>query len=210
MYLIIFYTRQSAIEGRGLFAAKFIPKGTIVYFYSCTDQFYSKEKLESLSEEEKQRLFRYGVEDEFGNWNMTETGPDIVEANHSCDANILSLFVDGLYCDIAIRDIYEDEEITIDYGMFYSSYPWQIECKCDSPICRKIIGSGIPIASDIKNLWHSRLTEAAKYIFNVKQPLFSIDNGRAKILAQAIMGKQHPRIFSYTKFSMISDDNNGA
>jgi len=49
------------------------------------------------------------------------------DANHSCDANILSLFVDGIYCDIAARDIQAGEEVTIDYGLFYSSFQWNYD-----------------------------------------------------------------------------------
>ncbi len=206
MYLIKIYQKQSIIEGNGLFAAEFIPKGTIIYLYGNTDRFYSKEELIRLSEEEKQNLLKYGVEDEFGNWNMTDTGQCLVEANHSCDANILSLFVDGIYCDIVIRDIQQDEEITIDYGMFYSSYKWHLDCKCNSPLCRKIIGSSVPINSEIRNLWHSRISDAVKHIFLVKQPLFLIDNIETMSLAQALKGKQNQSVFPYTKFCLMSDN----
>jgi len=207
MYLIKIRSRQSRIEGNGLFAGEFIPIGTIVYFYGSTDRFYSKGELKRLSEEEKQSLFKYGVEDELGNWNMTETGQCLVEANHSCDANILSLFVDGIYCNIAIRDIHAGEEITIDYGMFYNSYPWHLECKCNSPLCRKIIGCGIPIDSKTIDLWHFRTSEAIKHIFLVKQPLFLNDDVKAMSLAQAIRKKRNPTVFPYIKFSMISENS---
>ena len=207
MYLIKIHSSQSIIEGNGLSAGEFIPKGTIVYFHSSADRFYSKGELRWLSEEEKQSLFKYGVEDEYGNWNMTETGQCVVEANHSCDANILPLFVDGIYCDIAIRDIHESEEITIDYGLFYSSYPWHLECKCNSPLCRKIIGFGIPIDSKTIDLWHLRISEAVKHIFSVRQPLLSIDNIESTSLAQAIKEKRNPTVFPYIKFSLISENS---
>lgn len=210
MYLVDTYIKPSSIEGKGFFAKEFIPKGVVVYFYGDLDRFYSKGELRSLSDKEKKLLFKYGVEDEFGNWNMTETGLDAIEANHSCDANILSLYVDGIYCDIAVKDIQEDEEITIDYGMFYSSYSWQMKCNCKSSICRKVAGSGIFINSNTKDLWYSRINEAVKHIFEVNQPLFSLENNNARRLTESIKGKLNPRVFSYTKFILISRNNNVA
>jgi len=210
MYIVDTYTEPSSIEGKGFFAKEFIPKGVVVYFYGDSDRFYSKGELKSLTDKEKELLFKYGVEDEFGNWNLTETGLEAIEANHSCDANILSLFVDGIYCDIAVKDIQEDEEITIDYGMFYSSYSWQMNCNCKSSICRKVAGSGISIDSKTKDLWYSRINESVRHIFEVNQPLFSLDNDKARVLTKAIKGKLNPRVFSYTKFTLISRDNKGA
>jgi len=207
MYLIKIHPKQSIIEGNGLFAGELIPKGTIVYLYSSADRFYSKGELRWLPEQEKQSLFRYGVEDEFGNWNMTETGQYPVEANHSCDANILPLFVDGIYCDIAVRDIHEGEEITIDYSMFYSSSAWYLECNCNSPLCRKIIGCGIPIDSKTIDLWHLRILDAIKHILSVEQPIFLIDDIKAMNLAQAIREKRNPTLFPYIKFSLISKNS---
>jgi hypothetical protein len=211
MYLVKTYRRQSEIEGKGIFARQSIPKGTIVFIYGQTEKLYTKEDLQSLPEEERERrlklIFEYGVEDEHGNWNVTEGGPDVGDINHSCNANILSLFVDGIYCDIAVRDIQKDEEITIDYGMFYSSFPWTMECRCSSPLCRKTVGSGIPVDPRTRDMWHSRISEATKHIFEVDQPLFTTENEAARRLSLAVKEKRNknPRIFPYLKFSLISE-----
>jgi hypothetical protein len=199
MYLTNIYKNFSCIEGKGIFAGETISQGTIVFYCSIYDNYLSKKEFQSLSREEKDRLCKYGVEDESGNWIVTDG-----DANHSCDANILSLFVDGLYCDIAIRDILIGEEITIDYGLFYSSFPWTMSCKCNSSKCRGVVGSGLSVDSHTQELWHSRISEAANRIFDVKQTLFTRDDKRARELTIALRSKKNPKIFPYIKFSLIS------
>ncbi len=202
MYLVKIYKNRSRISGEGIFAGEPIFKGTIVFYYSSDDTYLSRNEFQSLSHEEKCKLYEYGVEDEAGNWIVTDG-----DANHSCDANILSIFIDGLYCDIAVKDIRIGEEITIDYGLFYSSFPWRMVCKCNSSICRGVAGSGLSVDAQTKDLWHSRISEAISRIFDVKQPLFSRKDARARALASALRLKQNPKIFPYIKFSLISDQD---
>lgn len=188
----------SCIEGDGIFAGEPIPKGTIVFYYSYSDVYVSKKEFQYLSNFEKQQIYKFGVEDEYGNWIVTEG-----DANHSCDANILSIFVDGLYCDIAVKDIQIDEEITIDYSLFYSSFPWKMICRCHSCNCRGIVGSGIAVDSQTQELWHSRISEAAGRIHHVRQALFSREDEPARALTFALRSRQSPMIFPYIKFSLI-------
>jgi hypothetical protein len=188
----------SCIEGDGIFAGEPIPKGTIVFYYSHSDVYVSKKEFQHLSNFEKQQIYKFGVEDEYGNWIVTEG-----DANHSCDANILSIFVDGLYCDIAVKDIQIDEEITIDYNLFYSSFPWKMICRCHSCNCRGIVGSGIAVDSQTQELWHSRISEAAGRIHHVRQALFSREDESARALTFALRSRHSPMIFPYIKFSLI-------
>ncbi len=199
MYAIRFYKNKSRIDGNGVFAGEFIPKGTIVYYYGSSDTYLSKKEFQLLSDEKKMQLYERAAEDEAGNWLVTDG-----DANHSCDANILSIFVDSQYCDIAVRDIHVDEEITIDYGLLYSSFSWCMACKCQSPHCRKIIELGISVDAQTQGLWFSRISDAAKHIFEVEQKLFLLEDERAKALTRSIKSKQNPRIFPYIKFSLIS------
>jgi len=198
VYLTKVSKNISCIDGDGIFAGEPIPKGTIVFYYSNNDVYVSKEEFQHSSNFEKQQIYKFGVEDEYGNWIVTEG-----DANHSCDANILSIFVDGLYCDIAVKDIQIDEEITIDYGLFYSSFPWKMTCKCHSSNCRGIVGSGIAVKSQTQELWHSRISEAAGRIHHVRQDLFSREDERARELTLALRSRNSPKIFPYVKFSLI-------
>jgi hypothetical protein len=199
VYLIKVYKNSSCIEGEGVFAGEPISKGTIVFYYSSNDAYIFKKDFQSLSNFEKNRICKLGVEGEDGNWIVTDG-----DANHSCDANILSLFVDGLYCDIAVKDILKGEEITIDYGLFYSSFPWEMTCRCHSYNCRGIFGSAIAIDSQTQELWHSRISEAAGLMHHVRQPLFFRDDESARALTFALRSRHKPRIFPYIKFSLIS------
>lgn len=199
MYLNKIYKDKSRIDGIGIFAGESIPKGTIVFYYSSYDYYIFKKDFQCLSNKEKERVIECGVEDEKGDWIVAEG-----DANHSCDANILSIFVDGLYCDIAVKDISAGEEITIDYGLFYSSFPWKMTCRCRSSNCRQIVGSGIAVDFQTQMLWHSRISEAAQRIQCVKQALFSTDDESAKELTIALKSRLDLNIFPYIKFSLIS------
>lgn len=198
MYLHKIYKENSLIDGVGIFAGESIPKGTIIFYYSSNDVYISKKEFQCSSCFEKQQICKFGVEDEFGKWIVTDG-----DANHSCDANILSMFVDGLYCDVAVKDIRIGEEITIDYGLFYSSFPWKMTCRCHSSNCRGIVGSGFSIDSQTQELWHSRISEAAGRIHQVRQALFSREDERARELTLALRSRNSPKIFPYVKFSLI-------
>jgi uncharacterized protein len=198
MYLPKIYKDNSLIDGEGIFAGESIPKGTIVFYCSNNDAYVSKKEFQFSSNFEKQQIYKFGVEDECGNWIVTDG-----DANHSCDANILSLFVDGLYCDVAVEDIQIGEEITIDYGLFYSSFPWMMTCRCHSCGCRGIVGSGIAIDSRTQELWHSRISQAAGRILHIRQPLFSKEDEPARALTLALRSRRSPKIFPYIKFSLI-------
>ena len=198
MYLPTIYKNRSIIDGEGIFAGEPISKGTIAFYYSSEDVYVSKKEFQSISNFKKNQIYKFGVEDEYGNWIVTDG-----DANHSCDANILSIFVDGLYCDIAVKDIQIHEEITIDYGLFYSSFPWKMTCRCHSSNCRGIVGSGFSIDSQTQELWHSRISEAAGRIHQVRQALFSREDERARELTLALRSRNSPKIFPYVKFSLI-------
>ena len=199
MYAVKISGDASPIEGRGIFAEEFIPGGTIVFFYSCEDRFIPKDVFRSSPDDRKEIFFRYGVEDEAGNWLVKE---DCI--NHSCDASILSMFVDGMYCDIAVRDINIGEEITIDYGLFYSSFTWSMECNCNATICRRFFGSGLPVDIAARDLWYTRISGAVGRIFDVEQHLFKIDDENARALTAALIAKKNPKVHPFIKFSLIS------
>ena len=203
MYLVKTSIHESSIEGNGIFADEYIPLGTIIYFFKKSDAIISVNEISSLPDEEKNKIVKYGMQDESGNWLLGEGEEKL---NHSCDANSLSLFVDDIYCDIAVRDISEGEEITADYSLFYSTFPYEIECNCNSSICRKLITGGLQVDLETQRRWCMRISEAASHIFDVKQNLFSLDDEEAKRLTLAIKSKCRPRVFPYLKFSLISEE----
>lgn len=199
MYLVKVLNKKSEIEGCGTFAAEFIPRGTIIFYFGRNEKYIPKANFAALTAEAKERLYKFGVEDEWGNWAIADG-----DVNHSCDANILSLFANGIYCEIAVRDIREGEELTIDYALLYSSFPWSMRCNCGSANCRGTVGSGWPVSAQVQDQWNSRINAAAKEIFAVPQPLFSCREEKAKELALAVKLKINPGVFPFVKFSLIS------
>ncbi|MDE2029516.1 MAG: SET domain-containing protein-lysine N-methyltransferase [Alphaproteobacteria bacterium] len=117
--------RDSAIHGRGLYAARPFRKGEIVVKWN--PRRLSRAEAENLAEAEQPYLefiegaaFLMGVPERY--------------INHSCDPNTMP----GDRCDIAKRDIATGEEITGDYADFYIP-GGRMDCSCGSPKCRSIV-----------------------------------------------------------------------
>src|SRR5690348_16711111 len=97
--------RESAIQGRGLYAKRVFNPGEIVLRWDLAHTI-PREELATLSEEER----RY-------THPLNEQQTLIVQAperfvNHSCDGNTEV----REFCDVAVRRIQVGEEITSDYG----------------------------------------------------------------------------------------------
>jgi hypothetical protein len=203
MYLIKTKILQSPIEGKGYFADEDIPIGTIIYFYGENDKRFSKEEFEKLEKNEKDRLLEFAVEDEFGNWVETCTGP---YTNHSCDPNIMPLFISGYYTDIAVKDIKKGDEITIDYSQFFSSTKWKMECNCGTKRCRKTIGFGLNPNFETEKLWRTRLSSAIEMLPKVPQPIFQSEDNFAIKISKILKSIEKPALGKYVKFSLIKED----
>lgn len=148
--------------GVGIFAASFIPKGTLVYVQDALEIELSPSKFDGLDEPLKSMAEKYSFIDPRGyrilSWDTAKY------VNHSCDPNTMSA---GYGFEIAIRDIEDGEQITDEYGLFNLQH--DIECLCGSENCRKVIRS-----TDIDRFyrrWDERIKEALKHMRDVEQPL---------------------------------------
>jgi|SRR5690606_2060669 len=125
--------RASAIQGLGLFATEFIPKGTVVWTQNEHDARFTVEEFLGLPPEVQRLCHVY--RDGFA---LAGDGSEVM--NHSCDPNCAGPDDDSL---IAIRDILPGEEITYDYatseiaGHIFSGW----ECRCGAPNCRRVISA---------------------------------------------------------------------
>ena len=127
MLLVITRIGQSRIHGLGLFAAQFIPKGTTVWkMVPWFDLTLSNEQIEKLSGPARDQFIHCGHLDMF-------TGAYVLCAdearylNHSEDPNIrCDLDSDDEDLDVAVRDIAEGEEITINYKEYDANWPLKL------------------------------------------------------------------------------------
>jgi SET domain-containing protein len=117
--------RPSSIHKFGAFAGSFIPKGTILPWENTREM--SQEEFSKLPPNERRFT-------DIQDGKMFLVGEPERYVNHSCDNNTAP----GPLCDIAIRDIKEDEEITSDYSNFFI-LDGSFKCDCGSRNCRGVI-----------------------------------------------------------------------
>lgn len=121
-------------KGYGLFSERFIQQGELVM--RDEGQIATREQYFSLPP--KVREWAYQVDEELVLMPVDPKNiTDEWYVNHSCDPNTI-LRTDGEW--YARRDIYPDEEITADYGLFWTNpflEAFEINpCRCGATTCR--------------------------------------------------------------------------
>lgn len=103
--------KESEIHGKGIFASRFIPEGTLILIIKG-EVIDETECMRREDEEENVYIFWNG-----DNYIDTSNSTDIKYINHSCDNNCEVADNDKSSLSlIAARDILPEEELTIDYG----------------------------------------------------------------------------------------------
>ena len=111
----------STIHGIGLFAAEFIPKGTMTWrFDRSVDGIYTKSEVDRLAEPKYTEIlgmhFAY-LSKQTGRY--VDCGDDARFMNHADEPNTIEVVKEEEERpNVAARDIQKGEEITIDYGLF--------------------------------------------------------------------------------------------
>ncbi len=124
--------------GSGVFATRDILKDEIIAEFKGPR--IKEADMTGIPDEVWSHFFNVGV-DEY----IIAREP-AVRTNHSCDPNA------GIARDIflvAMRDIAKGEEITFDYSVITADN-WKLECKCGSPICRKVISNYVDLPEAVK------------------------------------------------------------
>jgi SET domain-containing protein len=116
--------RPSSIHGYGLFAARPICAGETILDWSGCARRLSDEQVAALPPEESRYISRID-----GQYVLFLVPARFV--NHSCDPNARA----GSGRDVAVRDIAEGEEITVDY-VAEQVPDLDLLCGCGSPRCR--------------------------------------------------------------------------
>jgi len=151
--------------GYGVFAKKFIPKGTIVYVRDKLELAIPHDSHLLEDEYYADILEKYSYVGSAGEYILSWDFGRFV--NHSCEPNTIST---GYGFEIAIRNILAGEQITDDYGMF--NLRDSMDCSCGVNNCRQTI-----TALDFQN-WHGNwdilAREAIREINSVEQPLMHL------------------------------------
>ncbi len=150
--------------GYGLFARKFIPKGTITYIgdpleirYRPDDPALDRPKFRAIVE-------KYATLEPEGYYEMSWDLAKYI--NHCCNYNSLGT---GWGFEVVVRDIPADEEITDDYGLFNVDYPMTLICRFEN--CRGRVGRGD--YNNMQDQWNRDIREALTATLGVAQPLMT-------------------------------------
>jgi uncharacterized protein len=111
----------SNIQGTGLFADEFIPKGTLVWkFDPSVDEAWTKEEAEQLPEPKRTQVLSLLHAYISSHTHLyTLCGDNAIYCNHSYEPNVIDLEPDGpVELNVAARDIQQGEELTVDYRKF--------------------------------------------------------------------------------------------
>ena len=119
--------------GHGLFATRFIPKGTITWTHCEFDRVFTAGEVSRLTPAYRRIVEIFSYVDTDGNSVLCWDGGRNI--NHSCESNTLSIIH---AVDIAIRDIKPHEQITCEYGN--CNLLEELTCLCRAPRCRGMIG----------------------------------------------------------------------
>lgn len=151
--------------GWGVFATDFIPMGTIIYIKDELEITITPEVFRKMDPVLQDAVEKYSYIENQGNRIISWDHAKYV--NHCCDCNTMST---GYGFEIAIRDIFPDEEITDEYGLFNVSENMALQC--NKPNCRQILKTN-DMDAYFEN-WDKKVRNALPRILDVSQPLFHL------------------------------------
>jgi uncharacterized protein len=125
--------RTSAIHGRGLFAKSAISKGEIAVIKG--GYVLTKAQRDAIAKETGPSDIQISEGLFVGPSTAAEREGGMMHLNHSCEPN---LGMQGQIVFVALRDIEQNEELTLDYAMM-DDEPDEMRCSCGAGSCRGTI-----------------------------------------------------------------------
>jgi hypothetical protein len=158
--------------GYGVFATRFIPRGTMTWVRDKLDQAFTASRMSAMDRSYWEILEKYSFVDRNGHailcWDLARF------VNHSCEANCLGA---GYDFEIAVEDIEPGEELTDDYGTLNLAAPFA--CSCSARGCRRAV---VPDdAARYADLWDRRVQGVFSLLPHVEQPLWRFVEEKAEI-----------------------------
>lgn len=150
--------------GYGIFAKKFIPKGTLIWVIDKLDQVVTPEEFGLLPECYVPTFMWFSFLDINSNYVLCWDSGKFI--NHHCDPTCSG---SEFGFDIAIKDIQVDEEITDDYTRFIPKQHHAFKCECNANNCQEFIKFGYTIEQNRE--WQVALKSAVSEYATVEQKL---------------------------------------
>jgi hypothetical protein len=153
--------------GFGVFATRFISRGTLTWVFDELDQIVEPQRVAALAPPYRRLLDTYTFRDDVGRhvlcWDLARF------MNHSCAPCCLG--PDSSF-EVAVRDIHPGDELTDDYASLHLQAHESFRCHCGVPTCRQWVS-----AADVapcKSEWKRRIDGAMRLLTKVPQPLAPI------------------------------------
>jgi SET domain-containing protein len=158
--------------GFGVFATRFIPRGTLTWVRDELDQVVPADRIAALAPVYRALLEKYTFRDASGQYILCwDLGRFM---NHSCVPSCLGLEADF---EVAVRDIQPGEELTDDYGTLHLQAHEGFDCRCGATGCRGRVGAGDGAAQ--ADAWEALWGPALGLLGQVPQPLGPVLENRA-------------------------------
>ena len=168
--------------GRGVFATRTIPRGTITWTLCGFDRAFSPAEVAAMPPAYQEIIAEYGYIEAGGSfilcWDHARCH------NHACNPTSHAI---GNDVEIAVRDILPGELLSCEYGVL--NLTADLACRCGAPDCRRVIRGDDALRYGHK--WDARVREALPSAARVPQPLWpfvknqeavtAVLNGRAEI-----------------------------
>ena len=124
---------NSALQGRGLFAAEAIPAGEVVAVKGGA--IFGRQELLRLTPVLGAAEIQIGEDLFIGPVRVEDRESSMIFSNHSCDPNV---GIRGQIVFVTLRDVAAGEELTHDWAMTDDDQD-RMECRCGSARCRRIV-----------------------------------------------------------------------
>lgn len=153
------------LVGHGVFATKFIPKGTITYVDDPLEIHIPVDSPLFQHPVLGKVLKTYAILENDGTYEMSWDYAK--HMNHCCHSNTVTT---GWGFDVAVRDIEPGEQILCDYGMYNLDFDMDLVCELKD--CRMRIRK-----DDFDSLaerWEGQIREALTLAAEISQPLIEV------------------------------------
>lgn len=183
MYPDSYLEHVDAGKGWGVFAGRFIPRGTVVWMHDELDQVLTPARVAALPAPLREQVDRYAYVDGDGNRVLCWDHGRFM--NHACEPTTTSI---GTLLEIARRDIQQGEQLTCEYGLAHVVEGFT--CACGAPSCRgKLLPTNI---EDVWRRWDREAAEALRWALTVEQPVLGAARaaGPGAWIIQAIVDRR--------------------